>query len=498
MNCKNAVFVSLGLLFTVGCSVGPKYKTPTAVIPPAFKEQPPVAFKEWQASNPKDDKLRGNWWELFGDPQLNALEEQVNISNQNVAQAEAQFRGARAAVRAARSQLFPTLSAGPSVSETHASANSIGAVNGLTTTGTTGTSGVRGGNFTNYQIPFEFAYELDAWGRIRHLVEASVDTTQANAADVETARLSAHAELATDYFQLRGSDQAKKLLDDTVIDYEQQLHLTIQRREGGVATELDVEQARTQLETARAQAIDLGVLRAQYEHAIAVLTGKPPATLTLAYNPATVAPPNIPIGVPSELLERRPDIAAAERTVAAQNAQIGVAQAAFYPNITLSATAGLASSGLSTLFAWPSRIWSVGPALAQTLFDAGNRRALKAEAVATYDADVAVYRQSVLTAFQDVEDNLAALRVLSDEAVQEQRAVQAAEHAYALSTERYRGGVATYLDVITAETALFTNRSTAVGILTRRMTASVALVKALGGGWDVSQIPSGKSLVSKQ
>jgi NodT family efflux transporter outer membrane factor (OMF) lipoprotein len=490
-------------LMGVGCSVGPKYTTPTTQVPATFKEPLPGAFKEFKASEPKDDRLKGKWWEAFGDPQLNGLEEQVNISNQNVAQAEAQFREARAAIRAARSGLFPTVTAGPTVSEAHTSANSVSSINGLTTTGSTGTTtgsggGVRGRTYTNLQIPIDFSYEIDAWGRIRHQVEASVATAQASAADLETAKLSAQALLATDYFELRGSDQKKRLLDDTVADYVRQLTLTVQRRDQGVATQLDVEQARTQLETARAQSMDLGVARAQFEHAIAVLTGKPPSALTLEFNPAAVQPPVIPVALPSELLERRADIAAAERRAAAQNAQIGIAEAAFYPQITLSASAGLASSSLLTLFAWPSRIWTVGPALAQTLFDAGNRRAVTQEAQATYDANAATYRQTVLSAFQGVEDNLAALRVLEDEARQENLAVESAERSLSLARERYVGGVDTYLDVITAEAVTLTNESTAVDILTRRMTASVALVQALGGGWDVTQIPAAKDLVAKK
>jgi NodT family efflux transporter outer membrane factor (OMF) lipoprotein len=494
---KRFVLAGLGLM-AAGCSVGPKYAVPTTQVPTAFKEPPPAAFKEFRASDPKDDKLKGKWWELFGDPQLNALEEQVNISNQNVAQAEAQFREARAAIRAARSQLFPTISTGPTVTGTHTSANSSGVVSGAGASGTNPTGGPRGSTFANLEIPFEFSYELDAWGRIRHLVESSVETAQASAADLETARLSAQAELATDYFTLRGSDQKRKLLEDTVADYVRQLQLTEQRRDQGVATQLDVEQARTQLETARVQLVDLGVLRAQYEHAIAVLTGKPPSALTLEFDPKDVKPPVIPVALPSELLERRPDIASAERKAAAQNAQIGVAEAAFYPTITLSAAAGFASGSLLSLFTWPSRIWTLGPTLAQTLFDAGNRRAVTQEAQATYDANAAAYRQTVLSAFQGVEDNLAALRVLEAEAAQENRAVESAERSLSLAVERYRGGVDTYLDVITAEETALTNQSNAVDILTRRMTASVALVQALGGGWEVSQIPPVRELMSKK
>ena len=484
-------------LFGAGCSVGPKYAVPKVQVPAAFKEPLPGAFKEFRPTDPKDDKLKGKWWEAFGDAQLNSLEEQVNISNQNVAQAEAQFREARAAIRAARSQFFPTVSTVPTITQGRTSANTGSSVSSLAGS-TSGIVGPRGSTYSTFQIPFEFSWELDAWGRIRHLVEASVDTAQASAADLQTARLSAQALLATDYFELRGSDQKKRLLDDTVADYVRQLQLTEQRRDQGVATQLDVEQARTQLEAARVQLIDLGVARAQFEHAIAVLAGKAPSSLTLEFNPETVKVPVIPVALPSELLERRADIAAAERRAAAQNAQIGVAEAAFYPNISLSASAGLASSSLLTLFSWPSRIWTVGPQLAQTLFDAGNRRAVTQEAQATYDANAAAYRQTVLSSFQGVEDNLAALRILEDEARQENRAVESAERALSLAQERYRGGVDTYLDVITAEATTLTNESAAVDILTRRMTAAVALVQALGGGWDTTDLPAAKDLVSKK
>jgi NodT family efflux transporter outer membrane factor (OMF) lipoprotein len=480
-----------------GCSVGPKYAVPTMQVPTAFKEPLPGAFKEFKPTDPKDDKLKGKWWEAFEDPQLNRLEEQVNISNQNVAQAEAQFREARAAIRAARSQFFPAVSAGPSITQGRTSSNTTSGATALTG-GTGGIVGGRGATYSSFQIPFEFSWELDAWGKIRHMVEASVDTAQASAADLQTVRLSAQALLATDYFELRGSDQKKRLLDDTVSDYIRQLQLTEQRRDQGIATQLDVEQARTQLEATRVQVIDLGVARAQFEHAIAVLTGRAPSSLTLEFNPATVKVPVIPVALPSELLERRADIAGAERRAASQNAQIGVAEAAFYPNISLSASAGLASSSLLTLFAWPSRIWTVGPQLAQTLFDAGNRKAVTQEAQATYDANAAAYRQAVLSAFQGVEDNLAALRILEDEARQENLAVESAERSLSLATERYKGGVDTYLDVITAEATTLTNESAAVDVLTRRMTAAVALVQALGGGWDTSQLPAAKELISKK
>jgi NodT family efflux transporter outer membrane factor (OMF) lipoprotein len=464
------------------CSVGPRYKKPAAPVAPAFKEPPPAS---WKTATPQDGTLRGNWWEIFGDPQLNDLEVQVNISNQNIAAAEAQFRGARAAIRAARSGLFPTLTVTGSATRTGSGGNRsvLGAGNT-----------VRSGGGTFYALPFDFSYELDVWGRVRKTIEAAVDTAQATAADVETIRLSTHAELALDYFELRGLDEQKQLFDQTVAGFDQALQLTTNRFNQGVASAVDVEQARTQLETARAQAIDLDVQRAQFEHAIAIFTGKPPAELTLARGGINGEPPVIPVALPSELLERRPDIAAAERRVASSNAQIGVAKAAYFPTISFSATGGFESSAIASLLSWPSRFWSIGPAFSEILFDAGRRRALVGEAEAAYDANVAVYRQDVLTAFQDVEDNLAALRILSDEATQENIAVESSQRSLDLSLTRYTGGIAIYTEVITAQNALLANQRTAIGIRARRMTASVLLVKALGGGWDVSALPSTKAV----
>jgi NodT family efflux transporter outer membrane factor (OMF) lipoprotein len=473
---------------TLGCMVGPKYNKPSAPVPPAFKEQPPAEFKEsivWKAGEPHDDKIRGKWWEVYQDPQLNALEEQVQVSNQNVAQAEAQFREARAAVRIARADLFPTVTGGVSATRSHQSANR-GVGRGFTI-----------GTQNDFQTPIDASWEPDFWGRVRNTIAANIDTAQASAADLETVRLSMHAELATDYFQLRALDAEKKLLDSTVVAYEEALKLTNARHDQGIVSGVDVEQARTQLDTTRAQAADLGVQRTQLEHAIAVITGKPPAELTIQFAPLTAEPPAVPIALPSELLERRPDIASAERHVAAANAQIGVAQAAYYPNITLTASGAFESRLITTLFQWPSRVWSLGASLVETVFDAGKRRAVTDQAIAAHDATVAAYRLSVLTAFQDVEDNLAALRVLSDESKQQDAAVKSAERSLKLANNRYKGGITTYLEVITAQSVALTNERTAVQLLSRRMVASVGLVKALGGGWDVSSLPSATSLAAK-
>ena len=461
------------------CSVGPKYRKPAAPAPAAFKEPPP---NQWKEAKPQDDTLRGDWWEIFADPQLNDLEAQVNVSNQTVAAAEAQFRAARAAVRVARAGLFPTVTVGPSATFT-GSGSSNRAVLGAGNV-------VRAGSSSSYALPLDFSYEVDVWGKVRKTIEAAAATAQATAADLETIRLSSHAELALDYFELRGLDEEESLFDQTVAGFEQALQLTTNRFNQGVASAVDVEQARTQLETARAEATDLGVQRAQFEHAIAILTGKPPAELTLARGVLIGEPPVIPVALPSELLERRPDVAGAERRVASANAQIGIAKAAYFPTISLTASAGFDSTKISNLLTWPSRFWSIGPSFSEVLFDAGKRHAVVAQAEATYDATVALYRQDVLTAFQDVEDNLAALRVLADEAGQQDLAVQSARRSLDLSLDRYRGGIAIYIEVITAQNALLANQRTAIGIRTRRMTAGVLLVKALGGGWNVSQLPA--------
>ena len=476
----------LCLCLLSACSVGPKYKTPAAPMPPAFKEPPPANFKEngeWKQAAPQDDRIRGDWWEIFGDPQLNDLEAQVNVSNQTIAVAEAQFRAARTAVRAARSGLFPTLTVAGSAITTGSGAAGNRAVLGAGNV-------VRAGGGTSYTLPFDLTYEADVWGKVRKAIEAAAATAQATAADLETIRLSVHAELALDYFELRGLDEDQALFEQTVAGFEQALELTMARFNQGVVSAVDVEQARTQLETARAEALDLGVQRAQFEHAIAILTGKAPAELNLARGLISGEPPVIPVALPSELLERRPDVAAAERRVASANAQIGAAKAAYFPTISLSAVGGFESSTITSLLSWPSRFWSIGPGLSEILFDAGRRRALVAEAEAAYDSTVAAYRENVLTAFRDVEDNLAALRILSDEAAQQNIAVESAQRSVDLALERYRGGIAIYTEVITTQNALLADQRVAIGIRTRRMDASVLLVKALGGGWDVSQLPS--------
>jgi NodT family efflux transporter outer membrane factor (OMF) lipoprotein len=467
------------VLTITACTVGPKYQRPEVNIPPAYKESPPPG---WKFAQPNDAVSRGKWWEIFRVPELNALEEQIDVSNQNLAVAEAQLRSARAAITVAQAALFPTVTGNASATGSRQSLNRSGA-------GQNATYATR----ADYLLTSNLTYEIDFWGRIRHNVQANIATAQASAADLETARLSLHATLAIAYFTLRGLDAQRALLDFTVTAYEKALALTVNRYDQGVASLVEVMQARTQLETTRAQVIDVGVQRAQLEHAIAILIGQPPAEFSIPVGPITVPPPAIPVSLPSKLLERRPDIAAAERRVAAANEQIGIAQAAFYPTITLNAAAGLESSDLTNLFSWPSALWSLGSTLAQTVFDAGRRRALTEQAQAVYDATVATYRQTVLTAFQGVEDALAALRILEEEAEQQNRAVQTAEAALLLALNRYRGGVTTYLEVVIAQAAALPAERTAIDLLTRRMAASVQLIQALGGDWWTGSPASGVS-----
>ena len=472
------------LLLLSGCMVGPNYKTPPAIMAPAFKETTPTSFAEndgWKPGQPSDTRLKGDWWTLFQDAQLNQLEQQVDSANQTLKSAEANFRAARAQVGYARSNEAPTIGVGPSIGTVRDSANQPYFNNTLANNG--------GGNFI---LPVDLNYEIDLWGRIRRQVTAAREQAQASDADLENARLSLHAELALDYFGLRAADAQEKLLDQTVKAYESAVQLTSDRFEGGAAPQSDLAEARTQLDQARVQRTDIEVQRTQYEHAIAVLIGKPPAELTLPPLPLDQASqllPDIPGVMPAVLLERRPDIAANERRMAAANEQIGIAQAAYYPTLSLSAIAGFQGTSALNWFNWPSRFWAVGPQLSQTIFDAGRRRSAKNITVNQYDATVADYRQTVLTAFQQVEDNLAALRVLEREAQQQREATASAEQSLDLFQTRYEGGVDTYLQVVTWQTAALNDQRNDLDILQRRLDASVLLVKALGGGWDTSQLP---------
>jgi NodT family efflux transporter outer membrane factor (OMF) lipoprotein len=477
-----ALLVVLLFVALEGCMVGPKYVKPSTPMTPAYKEEPPASYpgsEQWKPANPGDQASRGKWWEIFGDPQLNDLEEQVATSNQSLKVYEARFREARAAIRFNRASQFPTITTAPSAAYTKNSDYSP-SFPGKIQQASTG----------DFVLPFDFSYELDLWGRVRRTVAAAREEAQASNADYATAKLSLEAELALDYFELRSADAQKQLLDDTVKAYSENVHLTTNRFKGGVAPRADVAQAQTQFDTTRVQDTDVTVQRAQFEHAIAVLIGKPPAEFSIAAAPLKDQPPGVPVGVPSDLLQRRPDIAAAERRVAEANQQIGIARAAYFPTVNLNGTVGFAGSQGSNWFGWPSAFWAVGPTVAETLFDAGRRRATSESARANYDATVATYRQTSLTAFQEVEDNLAALRILENEAQQQEEAITSSKDSLQLFTNRYRGGVDTYLQVITAETTELSNERNGIDILRRRMDASVLLVKALGGGWEVSDLPT--------
>lgn len=477
--CKAAAAAGFSLLLA-GCAVGPKYQRPAAPATPAYKEIP--GGEGWKTATPNEGSLRANWWEIFGDPQLNQLETLVPAANQTLKQAEAQFRQARALVRLNYASRYPTVTGQVSVSGSYTPATVAGR-------GAAGASGF-------YSLPLGASWEPDLWGRVRLTVENATANAQTSAADLENVRLSIQGELAADYFQLLGLDMEEKLLSDTLAAYEKAVKLTIDRFNGGVASKADVALAQTQLAATRAELTDFGVTRSQLEHAIAVLTGQPPSALTIAPGKIQGPPPPIPPGVPSELLERRPDIAAAERQVAAANAEIGLAQTAYYPTLTLSASAGVESNRITTWLSWPARFWSLGPELAQTLLDFGRRKAQVQGAEAAYDATVSGYRQTVLAAFQEVEDNLSTLRILSQEASQQSEAVKAAQESLNLETDRYKAGTVSYLDVITTQTIALNNESQAVGILSRRMTAAVQLIRALGGGWSAASLPAPTTLRS--
>jgi NodT family efflux transporter outer membrane factor (OMF) lipoprotein len=463
----------LSMLLVAGCSVGPKYKTPTAPTPSAYKEN-----ANWKTAQPNDEHLGGNWWEIFQDSRLNDLEAQINVSNQNLKAAFALYQEARATLRYYRADYYPTITVNPSATRQRYS-----------NTRPPKTSIFDGITFNDFTVPLNLSYQTNAFGRVSKNVEYYREQAQASAGDLAVVNLSMHAELAVDYFAARSLDAEEKLLLNTVEQYQQALQLNLDRYHGGIASEVDVEQARTILETTRAQAVDVGVARSQYEHAVAVLLGRPPADFTLPPLPLTTPPPPIPVGVPSELLERRPDIAAAERSVASANAQIGLAKLAYYPVINLAASGGFDSEVITTLFQGPSAIWAVGGSAAMTVFDVGRRRAYTDEAKSGYDAAVASYRETALSAFQQVEDNLAALRILEHEAEVQSAAVEAAKRSLALSVTRYEGGVTGYLEVITAQNAALSDEVTAVNILGRRLTSAVLLVQALGGGWDRSSLP---------
>jgi NodT family efflux transporter outer membrane factor (OMF) lipoprotein len=474
MSAKSFPLAALAaFIFISACTVGPNYSRPPFQTPAHYKESDSST-----SSGSIDDVISANWWKIFGDPELNALEQQVDISNQNIAQAEASFRQARALVQAARAAYFPTVTVGVGITGVQSSA-----------TVNPGPAKVSNA-FTEHSLPIDMSWELDVWGRIRRLVESTEANAQASAADLEAAKLSAQAELAQDYFLLRSLDAQKQLLDDTVVAYQKSLDLTNNRYNSGVASRGDVLQAETQLKTTQAQAIDIEVQRAQVENAIALLVGKAPADVSISRAPLTTAPPPIPSGVPEELLKRRPDVAAAERSVASASAAIGVTEAEYYPTVSVGAHGGFESSNWSKWISVLGRFWSAGLSLSQTLFDGGLRGARVNQVRAAYDGGVAAYRQTVLTGFQEVDDNLAAQRILGNEAHVQDEAVKAAQQSLTVTTNQYQAGIVSYLNVIVAQTIALNNQRTAVDILGRRLNTSVLLIKALGGGWNASNLPS--------
>jgi NodT family efflux transporter outer membrane factor (OMF) lipoprotein len=482
-----------------GCMVGPRYHRPEATPqpPPASYKESPTQVQDsgpWKVAQPQDAMLRGKWWEIFNDPELNSLEEQLNINNQNIKQFFENFMAARALVAQVRSQLYPTIGTTPSISRSQSSGNlgnsttNTGTGTGTGTTGTGTTTAGRQSSF--FALPADVTWAPDLWGRIRSQIHAAQYNAQLSAADLENERLIEQASLAIFLFELRGQDALRKIFDETIEADKKSVELTRARFETGIDNEISLVQAENALQSAEAAGANLGIARAQFEHAIALLIGTPASSFSLPVKPLDHAPPAIPIGVPSQLLERRPDIAASERSMAAANAQIGVAVAAYYPNLTLSASGGFESSTITNLLSYSSRFWSVGPSVSETIFDAGLRHATVLQFEATYNANVAGYRQTVLTAFQQVEDNLAAVRILSQQIELQQEAEKSAERFLELANARYYTGVDTYLNVLVAQTTLLSNQQNLASLRTQAMTASVQLIQALGGGWDRSELPS--------
>ncbi|MFY9643753.1 MAG: efflux transporter outer membrane subunit [Terriglobales bacterium] len=472
-----------------GCVVGPKYHPPSAQSAPGqapasvYKESPAPSSDNtgWTVAQPADAKLRGKWWEIFNDPELNALEDQLDINNQNIKQYFENFMEARAIVREARSQYFPTLAAAPAIGHSRASAN-------------LGTGSGNGSNTqlqsSSFSLPLEASWEPDLWGKVRNTVRQAQYAAQVSAADLENERLTEQAALAEYFFEIRGQDMLQKIYDETVAADQKAYDLTKSRYDSGIDDQISVVEAQTTLQSAQAGQTNVGIARAQYEHAIAVLVGKAASNFSIPVKPMTTAPPPIPAGVPSELLERRPDIAAAERTMAEANAEIGIAYAAYFPNLTLRAEGGFESSAIGKWLSWPSRFWSVGASLSETVFDAGLRRSTVQQYVAVYNADLASYRQTVLSGFQQVEDALAEVRILSKEVQQEQAALTSAQTYLKLEQGRYDSGIDPYLDVLIAQTTVLADQQTLNNLQVQEMTSAVALVEALGGGWDRSQLPT--------
>jgi len=463
--------VILTSILCSSCAISTKYSRPAIQSAPAFNEL--AGSDQWKTAAPSDTNLRGNWWEIFGDPQLNSLEEKIATSNWSVKQLEAVFREAIETIDINRTGFYPTVTSSPSISQSDR-----------------GSHGAGGGTSATFSLPFSATWVPDLWNRVGMSVQAANLNAQVSAADLENLRLSLQGTLAVDYFSLLGSDSQLNLLNQNIGIYQDYLNLTNNRFNAGVASRTDVLLAQTQLTQTQAQAIDLGVTRHQLEHSIAVLTGQFPGSFHIAAGKLPAEPPQVPVGVPSTLLERRPDVAAAERLVMAANVQIGIAKTAFFPTLTLSGTTGLSSGSLLNLLTWGSRVWTAGPTLAETLFDAGRRRTVVRQARDAYDATAASYQEIVLNAMADVEDNLSTLRILEQQAKAQRVAVESARQSLDLAMSRYKGGLVTYLEVVTAQSTALKNESTEVDLLRQRMDASVLLIKALGGGWDVSKLPA--------
>ena len=492
-----------GLLCTVlaGCNVGPKYIPPTMTAPPAFKESP-TQFKEtdgWTVAQPQDGTLRGKWWEIYNDPELNALEEQLNIDNQNIREYFENFMEARALVREARAQYFPTLSIGPSYSRSQSSANiSNGQTSGgSSTTVSSTTTSSTGRQSQAFALPLEVSWEPDLWDKVRNTVRANQYNAQLSAADLENERLTEQASLAEYFFEIRGQDALQKILDETVETDKKNVAAEQARYDTGVDDQISLVEAQTNLASAQSAATNLGIARAQYEHAIATLIGKPASSFSIPVKPVTTAPPPVPVGLPSQLLERRPDVAAAERNMAAANAQIGVAYAAYYPALTISGSGGVESSAIGKLLEASSRYWSMGPGVSETIYDGGLRRATVNQYIATYNGDLAAYRQTVLTAFQQVEDYLSEVRILGQQIKRQQEAVDSSRTYVKLEQSRYDTGIDTYIDLENAQVTLLSNMQTLASLQIQQMTASVELIQALGGGWDRTQLPTPQQITQK-
>ena len=483
-----AIVLVLAVLPLTGCRVGPKYRQPAplAQAPPVSYKEAPAQFAdtgEWKVAQPQDAMLQGNWWEIFGDPELNALEDKLNIDNQTIKQYFANFMEARTLIAQARSELYPTLGVGPGFTRSKSSGN-------LTNSATANT----GHESSITSAPMDASWAPDLWGKVRNLISEEQYNAQISAADLEGERLTEQGSLAVYFFEIRGQDALQAVYDQTVVADRKELDLTRAQYETGVGDEVSVVEAENALQNVQAASTALGVARAQYEHAIAVLIGANPSSFSIPVRALNASPPPVPIGVPSQLLERRPDVAASERMLAAANAQIGIADAAFYPTLTLTAAAGFQSSTLKHLFDWPSRFWSIGPTASETIFDAGLRRATVNEFIEAYNSDVAGYRQTVLTAFQEVEDALAAVRILSQQVGQQQEAVQSAQRVVDLEIARYETGVDPYIDVVTVETTLLADQQALATVQMQAMTESVDLIQALGGGWDRTQLPTPKAV----